>query len=479
MTRLRAADLTPGTITKVILPVIYAGASLRLLALLRESEDPAVREMGIALAAVAAAGSTLAPGVLRSIEDIAGDANYGRFLSQLGTVVAAGSGDAVLLRSAYCPNEADPKVRARRRRMLGTLTVMGVLFSRDRATAAELQVPTDRLYTPMPALYWLVFSDYMVLAAGEVAQLAFRTSRLTREESLRGGLRCVGAGALILSGFYGQYATGVVGRVLSPRLPSPLRGVPAQAVIGTAGAVIAVGASLPGAMWRWRAMRQHFEDTRRCIGLSPVWRLFRRGDPKVTLPVGIFGGSDIRLFRRVIEILDGLDRITNRRDPSGRIHVLAESAGRDHGLDPEQVTALERAGLIRYATDYSPANGDADRHGEQKLRAVPLTGTAVHEDYREEARRLLRTAQYLRNSPLPRLIAEHVHESDKHQRGTMNAMPSDKSDPHGPRCSCLTRASDDAGYLAYAVGRTECDKFLEQERARCPVHGNTSLAKSP
>jgi len=61
VTGLRGADLTPGTITKVILPVIYAGASLRLLALLRESDDPAVREMGIALAAVAAAGSTLAP----------------------------------------------------------------------------------------------------------------------------------------------------------------------------------------------------------------------------------------------------------------------------------------------------------------------------------------------------------------------------------------------------------------------------------
>ncbi len=58
-------------------------------------------------------------------------------------------------------------------------------------------------------------------------------------------------------------------------------------------------------------------------------------------------------------------------------------------------------------------------------------------------------------------------------------MPSDKSDPDSPRCNCLARASDDAGYLAYAVGRTECDKFLEQERARCPVHGNTSLAKSP
>src|SRR5659263_552053 len=136
------ADATPSEIVKVILPVIYAGASLRLLALLRSSGDPAVREMGVALTAIAAAGSTLAPSVLDGIEDVCGDANYGRFFSQRGTVVAAGQGDAVMLRSSYRRDEAGAAVKARRRRMLGTLVVMGVIFSRDRSVAAELQVPS-------------------------------------------------------------------------------------------------------------------------------------------------------------------------------------------------------------------------------------------------------------------------------------------------------------------------------------------------
>ena len=109
----------------------------------------------------------------------------------------------------------------------------------DHALAGELQLPTGRLYRPLPALYWVVFADFIILAAGETSWLALRTSRFTEDEFVRRGLRCVTVGTLILSGFYGQYAGGVVGRLISSRLPGPLRGVPAQAVIGTSAAVIA------------------------------------------------------------------------------------------------------------------------------------------------------------------------------------------------------------------------------------------------
>jgi hypothetical protein len=128
VTRPLWADLTPGAISKAVLPVIYAGTSLRLLAVRRESQDPAVRDMGVALAATAAALSTLPAAALHTFEELFGDANYGRFLSQLGTVVAAGAGNGVILRSAYEPSEAHPRVRSRRQRMLGTLIIMTVLF---------------------------------------------------------------------------------------------------------------------------------------------------------------------------------------------------------------------------------------------------------------------------------------------------------------------------------------------------------------
>jgi len=475
VTRPLWADLTPGAISKAVLPVIYAGTSLRLLAVRRESQDPAVRDMGVALAATAAALSTLPAAALDTFEELFGDANYGRFLSQLGTVVAAGAGNGVILRSAYEPSEARPRVRSRRQRMLGTLIVMTVLFSRDHALAGELQLPTGRLYRPLPALYWVVFADFMILAAGETSWLALRTSRLTGDEFVRRGLRCVTVGTLILSGFYGQYAGGVVGRLISSRLPGPLRGVPAQAVIGTSAAVIAVGASLPGAMWRWRTLMQAVQDARACIRLDAMWRALRNTNPGNTLSVGSFRSPDVRLFRRVIEILGGLDQDALKRDPHRRFRTAAEGIRQEEGLSEDQVTALERAALSRYGADFDE-NVDG-KHCE--VRTVPLTGTAVSEDFREEARRLALTATYLRYSPLPNLIAQHVWEAaHQDKKRTVPTMPLQSDPPApGPDCTCLARSSDEMGYLEYVGGRDESEKYLAEERARCPIHGTTPLAE--
>jgi len=481
------ADATPSEIVKVILPVIYAGASLRLLALLRSSGDPAVREMGVALTAIAAAGSTLAPSVLDGIEDVCGDANYGRFFSQLGTVVAAGQGDAVMLRSAYRRDEAGAAVKARRRRMLGTLVVMGVIFSRDRSVAAELQVPSDRLYTPLPTTYWLVFCNFMVQTAGEVAQLALRSSRLSRKESVRVGLRMVATGALLLAGHYGQLGTAVAGRLVSRRLPGPVRGVPAQAVIGFAAALIALGASLPGAIWRWRTTEQRLQDTRNRITLRPVWRHLRQVHHETSRPVEtIFSAPDIRLLRRVIGILDRLDRLASDHDPQGRIPTATEEVGRQRGLGAEDVTALQRAALIRYAADYAVCSDSEQESGQDQGAAAPLAGAAAHPDFREEARRLLLVKAYLRSSSPSSLIAQVVREAERHERAVSTVtvshsssnpavQPSPAHNSDREQCTCLPSDSDSVGYLEYAIGRSEAGKVLAEERSRCRVHGEAAL----
>lgn len=476
----RPVEITAESITKVVLPIIYGGTSLTLLAVLRKSKDPAVREMGVALAATAAAGSTLPPSALATFEHVLGDANYGRFLSQLGTVVAAGAGNGVLVRSAYPHQDAEPKVRARHRRMLGTLALMGTLFARDRALAAELQLPTNHVYDPIPALYWVAFSDFMVEAAGETAQLALRASRLTRDESLRNGLRCLGAGTSILAGFYGQYAAGLIGRMVSDRFPGPLRGVPAQAIIGTGAAAVALGTSLPGVTWRLHKAWQAVHDARLCAALTPVWAPFAAAEPHNTLVVGRLRDHDVRLHRRVMETLDGLDRVASRRDPRGRFHEHAVQVGQQHNLTGDDLTALERAALVRYESDRpaSLAEQDVDDlHGP----AGPLTGGTVHPDYRHEARRLLQAARYLQHSPLPEAVATLVRTAMEQDERTypMATTTPDRAAADSPGCTCLERGTDEVGYLEYAVGRAACDKFIEDERAQCAVHGTAAPAETP
>jgi len=478
VTKHSRGQVTAGTITKVVLPVIYGGTSLRLLAVLRDADDPAVRDLAIALAATAAAGSTLPPSVLTTFQGALGDANYARFLSQVGTVVAAGAGNRVLVRSAFPPAEAGPRVEHRRQRMLGTLLLMAVLFARDRAVAGELQLPTERIYQPMPALYWVAFSDFIMQAAGDTARLAFRTSHLTRDEMLRTGLRCVGAGTLVMSGFYGQHTAGIVGRLVSPRLPEPLRGVPAQAVIGGAAAVIAVGASLPGFAWRARKWARSVSDVRMAAGLESLWRSFRTDRPEVTLIVGL-RHPEVRLYRRVMEVLDGLDRLGTHRDPAGRIRAQAEEFGSQHGLGSDDVTALARAALVRYGAGHAEATVEEELPGSRANGDTLLTGGEVDRDWRKEARRLLRTAAYLRTATLADQVVQRAM-----QQGNVNERTTGMSvDELGPAagsnaaaCTCLTPGSDEVGYLEYAVGRAEAEAFVLEERGRCPQHGADAAA---
>lgn len=405
----------PSRTAKVVLPVIYAGASLRLLALLRSSSDPAVRELGVALTAVAGGGSMIAPSALAAVADVTGDPNHGRFLSQLCTVVAAGQGEAVMLRSDYARDVADAAIRARRVRMLGTLVLMGALFLQDRTTAAELQVPSDRLYTPLSAAYWLVYTSFTMQKATTVGRLAVRASLLANENSLRVGLRIAAAGALLLAGFYGQYAVGTGGRMLSARFPEPVRGVPAQAVIGTGAALIALGASLDGAVWRWRTARQRLLDTRSRLALREVWRPLQGVRSGTTRTTGsVFSHADVLLLGRVIVILDALHRLAGDLDPQGRILTAAEEVGRQRGLDAEEVTALQRAALICFAAEYAAGSDGVEREVDQDVSSA---GSAAHSDFREEARRLLRVKAYLRSPSLPRLIAQTVSQDARRSQG--------------------------------------------------------------
>lgn len=47
----------------------------------------------------------------------------------------------------------------------------------------------------------------------------------------------------------------------------------------------------------------------------------------------------------------------------------------------------------------------------------------------------------------------------------------DSTEPAPPGCTCLRESSDEVGYLEYAVGRANAAAFLDEERAKCAVHG--------
>lgn len=60
--------------------------------------------------------------------------------------------------------------------------------------------------------------------------------------------------------------------------------------------------------------------------------------------------------------------------------------------------------------------------------------------------------------------------------GTPDQTSSDQ--PSSGPCTCPDPGSDEVGYVAYAAGDGEAQRFVEDERARCPVHGSEATAPS-
>jgi len=395
-------------VARTLLPGFCAAAAFGLLRSVRNRSDLRHREIGVAVTAAAIASGTLAPTARRGIEAITGDATYGRFISQIGTAVAAAYGDSVMVRSARDHTESESEVRVRRRRMRRTLAAMTVLFAVNRPTASELQIPTPALYLPVTAAYWLVFSGFMARTAAELAPLAYRTSKMAPQRSFRLGLGGVAAGAGVIGVFYGQFFAATAVGLRSRRFPEPLRGVRAQNVIQVGAASIALGACLPSTVVRWQATRPKIEDAWTSVRLGPLWRHVQKGDSAVTLSVGMFGKPEVRLLRRVVEIQDGFDRLANRHDPTSRLRAAAEKVGHERGLDPGQRGALHRAALLRYDLDHPRPVRESPPSEQGPVREMFASSGRGITDFRREARQLLRIRRLLNGSYLPALVTQRA-----------------------------------------------------------------------
>lgn len=388
---------------KYLLPVMWVGAALRIQAA-RATDDPAVRDIAVALTSTALGTTLLPPSALTASNRLLGDPNFARFASQVCTVVAGVAGNSVLMRSAY--PDADRLVRRRRWHAAGALAAMTASFANDHAIAAELQVPTHRIYRPAAAAFWLPFSGFVALAAIDTARLARRTQDDTDVEGLRTGLRSVSAGAAVMGVFYVHQGLAIVGHLISARSPEPVRGVRAQAIIAASAATIAVGASLPGVLFRARTWTRTAEDVHLGNTLHPLWKAVGAGRPEVTLAVSL-RHPELRLYRRVMEILDGIDRLATRCDPGASLRAQSELLGAQLDLNRDDITALTRAALVTYVAAAHGNEAEAPALSADSIDDAPLTGGNVDKDWRREASRLIRTVELLQ-TPLPQQVVSYA-----------------------------------------------------------------------
>ncbi|MFF5211947.1 MAB_1171c family putative transporter [Streptosporangium sp. NPDC000396] len=231
-----------------------------------------------------------------------------------------GSTAAFWLMIAYVTRRRDshpPRVRTRLLWAAGAITVMGVLLlgsgSRDDAGASFLAVYGRNL---MVAGFYLTFLSYIVTVLVDTLRLAWRYKKYARQRYLRVGMHLLVAGDFCGLAYSLYLGATVVTSYLSLPLP-PGATTYATTYLGF-GAVVLILAGPTISVWGprlaapWRAAAQR----RALRRLHPLWLALTTAMPYLRRqPTHTLGDAvGYRLYRRVIEIRDGLLILEPYRD---------------------------------------------------------------------------------------------------------------------------------------------------------------------
>jgi hypothetical protein len=189
---------------------------------------------------------------------------------------------------------------------------------------------------PLPVVYWVVLNTYLGGIVGAAMALFWRMSRDAPPGTLRTGLRCLGAGLLVIVLYAVQRVVVVMAHAFGVTLPVATIAPVADGLRAVGLLLVLVGASIPATGWV-HSVAQAYRSLR---ALGPLWQTMRRAFPDVILfsrrraVVERFGVDDVhlRLYRRVIEIRDGMLVLRDHLPPGAGAGARAflDTRGTDH-----------------------------------------------------------------------------------------------------------------------------------------------------
>jgi hypothetical protein len=299
----------------------------------RRDEDGARRCVRWVLLGLAVSLTALVPAVYAAIGRLTGIPDLGRLIGHGGMLFAAWAAQEFLARLAGLPR--GPRWHAWW--VAGAFAGLCLLF----ALAPDL-----RPQSPWVLEYCVVYAAGQAPAFGNVIRLGLRYARATGDPALRAGLRLVAtgtAGALV-------YLAHKVVLTASSRFDfaHPL-GHPVfvgKVLPVAAHLLVLLGTATPAVLRWWRRYLLH----RR---LRPLWRDLYRADPAIALDppavadLLVLRDLRLRLYRRVIEIRDGLLALQPYRDAGVAAAARARATGA--GLRGQRLEAAVEAATVAAA----------------------------------------------------------------------------------------------------------------------------------
>lgn len=318
--------------------LIWAAVVYRLPALYRNPRNPAVRAYCLILVSLALALTLVAPPVYLAVDRAAGIPNLATLLKHSLALVSAWMVQTFLLHVNY-PGAARHRVRTRGLVLAGALALMTVLFGLAPVDQETLDFTSHYADIHFIQEYWLVFLAYLGFALVNLTQLTWRYGGLSDRVSLRIGLRLTAAGGALGLGYVGNKAAYITLRALDLPYPADVQLV-SDTLLTSSVLLLVVGSTMPA--WGPRVglprLCRWLDDYRAHWRLYPLWRALYDSNPEIALiptssPVAnalAVRQVGFRLYRRVIEIRDGLLALRRYFDP--RVADAARERGRATGL---------------------------------------------------------------------------------------------------------------------------------------------------
>jgi len=394
--------------------VAYKAGTLR-----RRFADPAGRYHWLTLLCLALALTVLLPQTYLTIDRWSRVPNLARLLGDGSGLVASWSAQALLFHLTFPLGAATRRTRILGLVLLLVLLLMAVCFSLAWLPDEALDFTGRYARTPFIFEYRVVFLAFLGLGMVNAARLFWRYATLARRAVLRLSLRLAAASSAL--GLAYVMNEGL--RVASVRFghADPLPHPAAVSAILLVTFIVVGLASTTVAVWgtrlRLEACSTWLGQYRSLQRLYPLWQTLYRFDAAIALDPPASRLSDLlnwrrvdfRLYRRVVEIRDGVLLLRPHMDP-GAAAYARELAG-TAGLPETEIQAVLEAAELAVAMRAPCARGTA------VVDALPGIPSFASADLPSEIASLERLARCFRHSPIVRqVVAAFALE----QRGTLS-----------------------------------------------------------
>lgn len=381
----------------------------------RQAREPGGRAFQVGLFFLALALTDLLPPVAVAIDRLAGVANLSRLLGHVLVLTAAWAVQVYLIQLNYPDERGRWRVQRRASTLLGTVALLVMFFALAPVHREALDFWGRYQRAPYILEYRLVFVAYLGWALATVVHLCWRYAGITDHPATATGLRLVAIG-----GFIGLVycvheglrvmasAIGVTNGVLDSNLVT-------QILIATGVGLMVIGSTMPA--WGPRVgvpeLVSWFRRYRAYRHLYPLWHALYEASPDIALlpprsriaDVLTVRDLDFRLYRRVVEIRDGLLAVRPYREPE--VVTSALELCREAGLDQEETPLIAEAAALAVALD-------AKRRGEPGAGGAASAEVAGGADLASEVLALERLARCYVRSRIVRDIQATAQRGRKH-----------------------------------------------------------------